>query len=409
MIILFVLGTCSMSFAEDAKPSSLAATIINGTLAEANNQTFLPNSIQVQILQNCPETIPVLAQWMYDEWHSYNKTLTLEKAKDGFNKYLTDAPIPFAIVALKEGRPIGMMALKMVGEPEFADLSDNNPWLSSFYVIPTERNKGLGQKLANTLITIAQRLGYAKVHFYTSNPNNVPRYLKRGAKIVEKRPFCGHTVTIMDMDLRRDGFFNTLNSKETIEVLKGKEVIPYLEKLAGLRIAFYRNYPYLYEGNLSDEMAYLSMYSNSENSLLAIAKKEEEIVGIASGLPMLESKEENKRLYAEKQIPGEHVFYLGEVVLSQEYQNTDVQERIYQQFEKAVIDLQKYHTIAVCEIERDPQDPKKPISTFSSEIQWENRGFFKQPELYTMDAWKDVGDLEKSNHALVFWNKVILE
>jgi hypothetical protein len=197
---------------------------------------------------------------------------------------------------------------------------------------------------------------------------------------------------------------NETEPSVTIEVLKGKEVIPYLEKLAELRIVFYREYPYLYEGNLADEMAYLNMYVNSEDSVLAIAKKGEELVGIASGLPMLESKEENKRLYAEKKIPGEHVFYLGEVVLCHE-QNTDVQERIYQEFEKAVIGLQKYHTLAVCEIERDPEDSKKPSSAFSSEVQWENRGFIRQPEFYTIAAWKDVGDLEKSNHALVFWTK----
>jgi GNAT superfamily N-acetyltransferase len=197
IIIPFILIICTKGFAGDA------TTLIHETLQVANTQLFSPNSIEVKLLQDCQETIPVLAQWIYDEWHTYDTTLTLEKAHSGFNKYLNDDAMPFLIVALKEGRPIGMISLKALGEPEFADLLDNNPWLSSFHVAPEERNKGLGQAMANILLSIAQRLGYTKVHFYTSNPDNVPRYVKKGAEVVEKRPFRGHTVTIMEMNISK--------------------------------------------------------------------------------------------------------------------------------------------------------------------------------------------------------------
>jgi hypothetical protein len=200
---------------------------------------------------------------------------------------------------------------------------------------------------------------------------------------------------------------NALEPSINIEVLKGTEVIPYLQKLAELRIDFYRNYPYLYEGNITDEKAYLSMYAKSKDSLLVIAKNGDDIVGAVTGIPMLESKEENKQLFAQKQIPAEHIFYLGELVLSQDYQNNTIQESLYLQLENAVKELEKYSLLAVCEIERSPDDTKKPVSAFSSEVIWTGRGFTKQPQLYTTDAWKDVGDLEKSDHHLFFWYKAL--
>lgn len=200
---------------------------------------------------------------------------------------------------------------------------------------------------------------------------------------------------------------NALEPSISIEVLKGPEVIPYLQKLAELRIEFYRNYPYLYEGNITDEETYLNMYAKSKDSLLVIAKNGDDIVGAVTGIPMLESKEENKQLYAQKQIPAEHIFYLGELVLSQDYQKSDLLERLYLQLENAVKGLERYSLLAVCEIERSPEDTKKPVSALSSEVLWANRGFTKQPQLYTTDAWKDVGDLEKSDHHLFFWYKAL--
>ena len=200
---------------------------------------------------------------------------------------------------------------------------------------------------------------------------------------------------------------NALEPSISIEVLKGPEVIPYLQKVAQLRIEFYRNYPYLYEGNLTDEETYLSMYAKSKDSLLVIAKNGDDVVGAVTGIPMLETKKENKWLYTQKQTPDEHIFYLGELVLSQDYQNSTLQEMLYLQLENAVKGLEKYSILAVCEIERSPEDTKKPVSAFSSEVLWAGRGFIKQPELYTTNAWKDVGDLEKSDHHLFFWYKAL--
>lgn len=195
------------------------------------------------------------------------------------------------------------------------------------------------------------------------------------------------------------------DSSITIHLLRGNESIPYLQDLAKLRILFYRNYPYLYEGNLTGEENYLRMYANSENALLAVAKKGQEIVGAVAGIALSETQEMHKKQWIQQQIPAENVFYLGEIVLLQEYLKSDLQEKLYQQFEKGVRGLKRYDSIVVCEIERDPKDYKKPANSLSSEVRWDGRGFVRQPALNTYYSWKEVGDLEDTDHLMGFWSK----
>lgn len=199
-------------------------------------------------------------------------------------------------------------------------------------------------------------------------------------------------------------FSNDLGRNEaTIEVLKGSEVIPYLSKLAELRLSFFRNYPYLYDGNLRDEEEYLTMYARSENSIFGVVKEGEEIIGLVTGLPLLECHDAHKNPWIQREDPN--VFYLGEIVLSEKYQTTDLQEKLYQQFEHVVKEIGIYEAIVVCEIERGEENLKKPENEFSSEVLWNGRGFIRHPEIRGHFPWKEIGDLEESDHSMVYWKK----
>lgn len=215
---------------------------------------------------------------------------------------------------------------------------------------------------------------------------------------VQLNAFCS------DVNPQGDG---RTSSSIVIDVLRGNEVIPYLQKLAELRITFYRSYPYLYEGTLTEEENYLSMYANSENSILVVAKKGEEVVGAVAGISLLETHAMHKKLWDQQEVLAENIFYLGELVLLQDYRRSDLQERLYQQLEQAVQGLKKYDSIIVCEIERDPKDSKKIENASSSEILWDNRGFVRQPELNTHFLWKDIDDLEETDHFMVYWIKAL--
>ena len=176
------------------------SVIIHEVLEEANKNIFLPELVRFELLNENPSLIPTLAQWQYNDWHSYDVSLTLGKLINGFETQSINGP-SFTIVALKEGKSIGSISLDQEGEVEFADLWGKGPWLGSFHVIPEERNNGIGHELGEIALTIAMRLGYTQVNFFTSNFSNVEKYLRKGAQIVEIRSFRGHMITIMKIAL----------------------------------------------------------------------------------------------------------------------------------------------------------------------------------------------------------------
>jgi N-acetylglutamate synthase-like GNAT family acetyltransferase len=175
--------------------------MIQEVLQDSNETFFSPLSMEVVLLKDIPELIPILAQWIYDEWRFYDASLTKDKVISGLKSRLKDNGIPFTLVALKNDIPIGMISLKDKGEPEFSELAENSPWLGTLHILDEERNKGIGQELLNIATTIASQLGHEKVFVYTSNAENIGWYLKNGAQIIETRPFRGHTITIMTIPL----------------------------------------------------------------------------------------------------------------------------------------------------------------------------------------------------------------
>lgn len=170
-------------------------------LNDLNNEIFLPRSLHLNFLKHYPEWIPLLAEWEYADWRSYDHTLTKEKLIDGLTQRLNDDKLPLVLILFKAVLPIGVISLENRTELELADLQDGNPWGGSFHIVAQERGRGLGEAAGKALVILAKQLGYQKLWFYTSNPRNVKWYARQGAATVATRPFRGHEITVMQYDL----------------------------------------------------------------------------------------------------------------------------------------------------------------------------------------------------------------
>ncbi len=217
-------------------------------------------------------------------------------------------------------------------------------------------------------------------------------------------PFRAFSVSIHDIEIDKGGFM-VQESSIVIDVLKGNEVIPHLQKLIEIRLLFYRDYPYLYDGNIEDETNYFRIYGNSENTLLVMAKKDDVVVGAVIGLPLPESPEENKEAFQSIEMSPEELFYLGDSIVIRELKTDDVQKQMYDRFETEVKQLGKYRGIVVCEIERDIDDPKKSANNNPYEFAWNKQGFIREPNQVVHFSWREIGDLENSDHRMIFWSK----
>ncbi|MBS0586200.1 MAG: GNAT family N-acetyltransferase [Verrucomicrobia bacterium] len=174
---------------------------VSETIRIENENFFFPRSMELSLLKNCPEVIPVLAEWLYNEWHSYDTSLTKEKLVSAFQSRLNADVIPITFVVLKNSLPIGLISLKQEKDPEFRDFPKDSIWMGSLQVAPEERMQGIGEELLKFSQSVAKQFGCETLYFYTSNPTNVKWYCNRGAQIIEKRPFRDHEITVMQISL----------------------------------------------------------------------------------------------------------------------------------------------------------------------------------------------------------------
>ena len=74
-----------------------------------------------------------------------------------------------------------------------------------------------------------------------------------------------------------------MNSAHTIGLFRGPEITPWLDDVARLRVTVFRDWPYLYEGDLDFERDYLAAYARSAESVFVLAMQGGEVVGASTG------------------------------------------------------------------------------------------------------------------------------
>ena len=82
----------------------------------------------------------------------------------------------------------------------------------------------------------------------------------------------------------------------TIQTCSGKEILPFLDDLARLRIEIFKDFPYLYDGNMAYERVYLKTYSDCPDSFFVIVRNDDDrIVGVSTSVPLESEDEEFKQ------------------------------------------------------------------------------------------------------------------
>lgn len=185
-----------------------------------------------------------------------------------------------------------------------------------------------------------------------------------------------------------------------IEVLKNHEAEAYLTDVANLRIKIFREYPYLYEGNISYEKEYLRSYIDFDHSVVIVAKDGEKIVGAITGVPC-----EVRQCYLKNQKSLEDRFYIGELVLLKKYRGKGIGSKLYQALEDYVQSLKTYKKLVFCEIVKKDNDPKRPSDYFCLDEFWAKQGYIKKPELVTYCSWRKLGEVLETASQMVFWEK----
>lgn len=195
-------------------------------------------------------------------------------------------------------------------------------------------------------------------------------------------------------------------SLPTVTALRGPEIAPFLDDVARLRIAVFRDWPYLYEGDLAYERDYLAAYARSPDSVFVLARDGGAVVGASTGLPLLDDAPAFRQPFLDAGLDPAQVFYFGESVLLPAYRGRGLGHAFFDAREAHARRLGCFAATAFCAVDRAGDDPRRPPGHRGNEAFWHKRGYQRQPGLTMCLRWEEIGR-GGTEHALTFWTHAL--
>ncbi|WP_101341179.1 GNAT family N-acetyltransferase [Cereibacter azotoformans] len=189
-------------------------------------------------------------------------------------------------------------------------------------------------------------------------------------------------------------------------VLTGPALEERLDEVAALRMRVFRDWPYLYEGSMEYERAYLSAYRTSSGAILVGAFDGNRLVGASTGTPMEDHAEDFATAFAATGVPLDQIFYCAESVLLPDYRGQGMGHRFFDLREAHARALGRRHS-AFCSVIRPADHPLRPPSARSNEPFWRGRGYAPLPGVIAEYSWTDVGESRETRKPLQFWMRTL--
>ena len=191
-----------------------------------------------------------------------------------------------------------------------------------------------------------------------------------------------------------------------VEAITGAAVGEYLAALAVLRIEVFREWPYLYDGDVAYEERYRAPYAATPDALVAIAWAGDELVGAATALPLAAHSDEVVPPLVAAGYDPATVYYFGESVLRRDFRGRGLGHRFFDERE-AFARARGYRTAAFCAVDRPADHPRRPADYVPLDRFWGKRGFVRRPDIVGQFAWKDLDADAETAKPMVFWTKAL--
>ena len=152
------------------------------------------------------------------------------------------------------------------------------------------------------------------------------------------------------------------------KAFQGKAIESQFDALAALRITVFRDYPYLYEGDVA--------YDETEDV---------------------------KKPFKDAGMRLSEIFYFGESILLSEFRGLGIGNKFFDAREAHATGFGTFHSTCFCAVQRPEDHPMRPDGYQPLDGFWIKRGYRKVPELVSHFEWKDVGESESTAKPMMYW------
>lgn len=191
-----------------------------------------------------------------------------------------------------------------------------------------------------------------------------------------------------------------------VEPLTGEALKAALPDLARLRIAVFRAWPYLYEGDQAYEEKYVATYAASPGAVVVGAFDGDRVIGAATAAPMEDHAAEFAEPFRARGHKLEEILYCGESVLLPEYRGRGIGHAFFDRREAQGRALGR-RLSCFSAVVRDPGDPRRPADYAPLDPFWRKRGYAPLDGVRASYRWREIGAAEETDHAMQFWARAL--
>jgi GNAT superfamily N-acetyltransferase len=193
----------------------------------------------------------------------------------------------------------------------------------------------------------------------------------------------------------------------SIQRFTGQQLSACLDAVARLRIAVFRDFPYLYDGTMDYERKYLRTYLECPQAVVVVALAGAEVVGCSTAIPMAFEEPAFQQPFINHGYDPARIFYCAESVLRPEYRRQGIGVRFFDEREAHARELGGFDWYAFCSVVRPANHLLRPPGYVPLDAFWEKRGYRKHPELGASYTWKDIDQQGETSKRLEFWLKSV--
>lgn len=177
------------------------------------------------------------------------------------------------------------------------------------------------------------------------------------------------------------------------------------DELARLRIEVFRDFPYLYDGDLDYERRYLATYMEAPGAVVVGALDDGgRLVGAATAAPLREHFDAFAAPFARLGLDPSQFFYFGESVLEKTYRGRGVGVRFFEEREKAARGA-GFGACVFSAVVRPADHPLRPPGYQPLDGFWTRRGYARLEGVSTGFSWRDLGEAEETVKPMEYWMK----